>query len=131
MPQSLPACITQDAVKTNVFYIDPDIAYPAMITKLEQIGSKTGATDQYWLESVFQITKIIAQGLINDAGLDPRPSATLNLSIRSDGGRKDRWGLTTVPKGRGLIAATKGREARQTHAQNSAPLRAALIAAHA
>ncbi len=126
----LPAWLTQDGTKPNLFHIDPDIAYPAVIGRLEQLNVKTGDTDQYWLEVAFQVTKIVAQDLISDNGLDPRPSAALILSIQSGGGRKGRWALRGFNKGKGTIAATKGKEVRQLHGGNSAALRAALIAAH-
>jgi hypothetical protein len=126
----LPAWLTQDGSKPNMFHIDPDIAYPAVIARLEQLNIKTGDTDQYWLEVAFQITKIVAQDLIGDADLDPRPAAALILNIQSDGGRKGRWAMRGFNKGKGTIAATKGKEARNTYGGNTSALRAALIAAN-
>ena len=125
---ALPSYITQ--VSANVFSIDPDIAYPAILGKLEQLGVKTGGTDQYWLEVVFQMAKVHAQNFIEDSGLDPRPGATLILKFDSSGGRKGRWALSTVVKGRGTIVATKGKEARALHASHGNAVRAALIAAN-
>lgn len=97
----------------GVMVIDPDIAYPAVLTAL---GVKDGDLDQYWIEVAYQCAKMRVQDLVEGTEYDPRPNRALTIHVQAHGGRKDRWALTQYPPGRGAELATKGRAARQHYA---------------
>jgi hypothetical protein len=105
VPQ-LPDWLTR--TDKGVFEIDPDIAYPAI---LEELGVAKKDIDQYWIEVAYQCAKLEVQRIITGTEADPRPQQPLLLTIISDGGRKDRWAHASHPEGRGVDAASKGREA--------------------
>ena len=109
MAKQLPKWLSRR--KDGVFEVDPDVIYPEF---LKALG--VDEIDQYWIEVVYQCTKLEVQRLVSGTELDPRshpdePRA-LQIRITADGGRKDRWALNNHPEGRGIKAATAGREAR-------------------
>jgi hypothetical protein len=90
--------------------IDPDVAYPVILGAL---GIAEAQYDQYWLEVAYQCAKMKVQSVVEGSELDPRSRSEdprpLVINVLS---RKDRWALTDFTPGRGIDAATKGREAR-------------------
>lgn len=93
----------------GVIEVSPDVAYPRIVAELGLVEEKL---DQYWLEVVYQIAKMDAQRLVQGTSDDPRPrGAPLQIHIRS-GAVKERWQIKRRPFGRGVFAATKGKEAR-------------------
>ena len=61
--------------------------------------------DQYWIEVAYQCVKMELQRLLGRFNFEIR--------IVAHGGRKERWALKNHPNGRGVKAATQGREARE------------------
>jgi hypothetical protein len=96
-------------VENGVVTIDPDIAYPAIMTELK-IAKKD--LDQYWAEIIYQCAKLEAMRLVANTDQDPRPQNALRIIIES---RKDKWAINKLPEGRGTKAATAGREAREIY----------------
>lgn len=82
----------------GVVHVDPDVAYPEILAALG-----VEAIDQYWLEVAYQCAKLEAQQLA------AQPDSVLMIRIAS---RKERWALANFPEGRGVAAATEGREAK-------------------
>lgn len=92
-----------------VIEVDPDKMYPAL---LEEYG--VDKPDQYWLEVCFQSMKLDLQ---QAAG-----TIQIEIHIRADGGRKERWRQDAHPEGKaqekhnahrsGVEAASRGLEAR-------------------
>jgi hypothetical protein len=93
----------------GILVIDPDIAYPAILSAL---GVPEDHRDQYWVEVAYQCAKLEVQRVVTGTDADPRPDKALVIHILSDDGRKDRWALANLPKGKGEELASKGREAR-------------------
>lgn len=107
MKQLAPGIVVLDGGAVSV---DPEIVYP---TILDKVGAPA-LLDQYWIEVAYQCAKLEAQRLVRDAELWPA-GGTLAIIVESrkgqDGGRS--WALVDHPVGRGVAAATKGREARE------------------
>lgn len=59
--------------------------------------------DQYWLETFYQFMKMDLQKELGFA---------IEIRVKSTGGRKKRWALANHPEGRGIQAASRGKEAR-------------------
>jgi hypothetical protein len=106
----LPAWITRRA--DGAILIDPDLAYPAILGLL---GVKEDDYDQYWIECAYQCAKLYAQDVWRR--LEPDGAVPCQILIISTGGRKERWSLTALPRGRGPEPASQGREARQHYAR--------------
>ena len=96
----------------GVIVIDPNGAYPMFLKALKV---SKGDIDQYWLEVVFQCTKMEIQRRLMNTNLDPRDPGRrggprpLLLKIMN----RPKWAPKNYPPGRGIWAATKGLEARQ------------------
>lgn len=89
-----------------VIEVDSDKAYPAMLAEL---GVAPKSVDQYWVEVAYQCIKMDVQAAIEGTDIDPSiagKSAQINMSPA------DKWALKSFPKGKGITAATQGREAR-------------------
>lgn len=118
----LPKWLTQNSEKPNHFTANPDLYYPMIQKELEIPDDKL---DQYWIEVFFQCLKMDVQHQVRVCGVDPRQlDPPLQLEIRINSGRnsdgtsnmgatKEKWALKNYPKGRGIVKATQGREARQ------------------
>jgi hypothetical protein len=118
----------------GVFDVDVDVIYPRMTQALIEYGKKidpakatpgsgkallaTAASlsvdklDQYWLEVIYQMTKLEAQRLIFRTELDTRSDATPALVFHFRTQAKARWRHQGRPPGRGIRKATEGKEAR-------------------
>lgn len=93
----------------GAFVVDPDIVYPAI---LKGLGVNESDWDQYWIETAYQCAKLGVQDLIAGTEFDPRPKLAIVIIIDSSGARKERWALKNFKPGKGIGAATKGREAK-------------------
>lgn len=107
----------------GMLYIDPDIAYPAM---LKALGVEPEDIDQYWLEVCYQCVKLETDRIALERGFHPRQTGIgLSRTIMSEGGRKQRWAIknypdrhadvwpgTNTPRS-GVDRATNGKEARE------------------
>lgn len=81
--------------------VDPDVVYPLF---LKEFGINT--PDQYWLEVCYQCMKLDIQVAFKGQGV--------RIIVRpKDAESKMKWRLDTHPVGKGIHAATKGREARE------------------
>ncbi len=113
--------------KDDVFSINADIGYPILlkelrdsiqnltikenleefpwITKLRELDLDN--LTQYWIEVVYQMAKLELRRilLLNSKNAWPK-----TIIINGD---KKKWGIENYPKGHGINAATKGREARE------------------
>lgn len=98
----LPEWATQQA--EGVYVIDADTAYPAL---QKELG--VAKLDQYWLEVLYQFAKMDLRRALILNNEDPWPARIL---IRGD---KSRWAHKHYPPGRGVEAATEGREARELY----------------
>lgn len=65
--------------------------------------------DQYWLEVAYQCAKMDLQMSLVGTGYDPRTS---RMPVEFHFSKAPEWALSRFEKGRGIIAASKGREAR-------------------
>lgn len=92
--------------------VDSDTAYDAMLKELGVFtsdGADLLGCDQYWLEVAYQCIKMDVQAALEGSALDPRRAgkcAQINFT------RAPRWELKKFKMGKGVAAATKGREAR-------------------
>jgi len=125
----LPDWLRSDP-KHGCFLVDPDIIY---VRWAKDLGLVRADLDQYWLEVLFQCSKMDAQHELREAGLDPRVNGDgLRLRFLSEDGRKERWTQRTAPLEspagqarrmeligahrsllRGAAAASQGGEARE------------------
>jgi hypothetical protein len=71
---------------------------------------KVGDTDQYWLEVAYQCAKLDLQAALVGTEFDPRTSA---LPAEFHFSRASQYEQKNFPQGRGIAAATRGREARE------------------
>lgn len=108
----LPAWLTKD--EKGVFHVDIDVAYPLILGKL---GVKEDKYDQYWVEVAYQCAKLSVQDIVANTEHDPRPDKSLLINMTYPEGDKDRWALASYPPGKGVIAATRGREAIDHYAK--------------
>jgi len=104
MPRKLPSWLT--AGPAGTFYVDPDIAYPRILTLL---GVKDGQINQYWLEVALQCAKLGVDEVVRGTELDPRPGRVITIMITGGAGRKARWAAKNHARGRGELAATATR----------------------
>jgi|GEM_PF-5729779 len=118
MTPKLPKWLT--TIIPGKVVVDPNIAYPAVFKAL---GIADKDIDQYWVEVAFQCAKMATQDAI--LGSEHDTGRALMILINGDGDRKSRWALKNFKPGRGVAAATKGREAR-IHYQH---IKRALLAA--
>lgn len=84
--------------------IDPDGFIPYW---LDLLGVTT--PDQYWLEVAYQCAKLDVQASLESTEYDPRVAgkpAEIKVLNRPD------WALAKFPKGKGVQAASQGKEAR-------------------
>lgn len=85
--------------------VDSEVAYSAWLDLL----NPGEALDQYWLEVAYQCIKMDVQAALEASPLNPilngKP-AQINFT------RADRWALNKYRRGKGTLAASKGREAR-------------------
>lgn len=100
---ALPGFMEQ--ISHTRFALDPAVYFPAALEELEVAKADI---DQYWLEVAYQMMKLDAQHAVRMAGVDPRPKKSLEFKVLN---RPD-WVLKNHPKGRGIEAASKGKEAR-------------------
>ena len=87
--------------------IDPDGAYPDILAAL---GVEKKNWDQYWIEVAYQCAKLEVLRVISHTEYDPRPAKSLLINIES---RKDTWALSKFKPGKGVVAASNGKEARE------------------
>ncbi len=107
----LPAWAEPHPSDTNAVLVDPDKAYPSLLSEL----GASEKIDRYWLEIAYQCVKMDLQTALR--------RYDFTIHIRSDDGRKDRWGFHAHKGTRGhagkavddplVIRATKGKEARE------------------
>jgi len=83
----------------GVAVVDPDKAYPIV---LKALGVADKDVDQYYVETAYQCAKMAAQDLLGQQG------AVLQIRIEC----RPKWALKNFPVGRGIVLATKGREAK-------------------
>ena len=83
--------------------------------RLGKDGPDPADPGDFWLEVVYQCTKLETQRLVMAAGLDPRPDGGFVIHIRADGDRKKRWAQEN-PTGMAVTRATRGGEARVCYA---------------
>jgi len=69
-----------------------------------RLKAKGFVPDRYWLEVAYQTMKMDLQTVMG--------RFNFTIVVRGGAGYKDRWALKNHPEGRGVDAATKGREAR-------------------
>ena len=84
--------------------VDSDKAYEVMLAEL---GAEV--IDQYWLEVAYQCIKLDVQAALEGSALCPVGNgacAQFNFT------RAPRWAQDKYKRGRGVLAATKGLEAR-------------------
>lgn len=115
----LPSWVSVD--DKGVFVVDVDKAYPKI---LGDLGITPAQYDQYWLEVVYQCAKMAVQDAVTGTDQDPRPAGTLVIHM-SHGGTpesKEKWAMSSFTEGRGVLAATKGREAREYYQRIRAKL---------
>ena len=102
---TLPTWLTQN--KKGVFVVDPNIAYTEVMKGLKITPAML---DQYWMEVVYQSTKLEVVRIVKAEGLDPRPDKVLVIDILSN---KGKWALNKFKPGKGVLAANQGKEARE------------------
>jgi len=88
-----------------VIEVDSAVAYPAMLKELE-----ADVVDQYWLEVAYQCIKLDVQATLAGTEFDPRTAgkpAEIHFSNAPE------FALAKHPEGKGIAAATQGREARE------------------
>jgi len=97
-------------LKNGRIEIDADKFYPLLLKEL-------GITDidQYWLEVAYQCMKLDMQSAIKGTEIEINGGAVVLLvkdatKLSNDGISK--WAQERFPKGKGIDAATKGKEAR-------------------
>jgi len=71
---------------------------------------KVKVPDQYWLETAYQCAKMDLQTAIEGTEFDPR-TATKSACFKFS--RSSKYALGQHPPGKGTLAATQGREARE------------------
>lgn len=97
MVTKLPSWLT---VRSNgAAVVDPDKAYPII---LKALGVEKKDADQYYIETAYQCAKMAAQDILTE------PGKVLTILIEC----RPEWALAKFPVGRGIILATKGREAK-------------------
>lgn len=136
MSRKLPPWLTRK--KDGVFVVNPDGAYPFILghiaaaaqqelaglptddetfaARRRELGVLVNADkrpDQYLVETAYQCTKLLVQKLVENTELDPRPKMVLTIHIidTRDDKNKSKWSMKNFLEGRGIAAATKGREA--------------------
>ena len=92
----LPDWAAHDPDDPRKVIADGDKAYGAWLRELEV----TDEVDQYWLEVAFQCIKLEIQAAMG------RHDLLIKIT------RAPRFALAKFPPGRGIAAATKGKEAR-------------------
>lgn len=147
MTRTLPPWMTVSP--DGAIIVDPDLAYPSVIKKIvasakAEIAATTtrspdqrkrhdlltyivkagedGGADQYLLETALQCIKQHVRALVEGTEYDTRSRGmAITIKISGAGGRKDRWSLRGHAKGRGAVAAARGRESL-THYQKISAL---------
>ena len=92
----LPEWAAEDG--KNAVRVDPDKFYPAILSDL---GVDEKDVDQYWLEVAYQFMKMDVQKAMGHFNF--------NINVTN----RPKWALANHKPGRGIVAATQGREARQ------------------
>jgi hypothetical protein len=77
---------------------------------LPLLGIAPQSADQYWLEVAYQCAKMDLQMAITDTKFDPRIAGKFAEFRFND---CPQWALSRFQPGRGIEAATKGKEARE------------------
>ena len=85
--------------------IDPEVAYQALLEEFAERCGFDGEVDQYWLEVAYQCAKMDVQAAVLRAGGDF--GFAIKVLNRPD------YALRNWAAGRGIEAATQGKEARQ------------------
>lgn len=120
----------------EVYSIDADKAYPAILAELKASiegvpGPEKGVTElpyieelraldinalsQYWVEVAYQMAKLDLRRILMLEGKNAWPRM---IRIRTgytevDGQPVSNWHMSRFPAGRGIEAATQGKEARE------------------
>jgi len=89
--------------------IDADGFYPELLEELDAPEE----LDQYWLETAFQCAKMDIQLAVAGTEAKPKPGGALVIIVKDNSKESGKWALKNHPKGKGVEAATKGREARE------------------
>lgn len=98
----LPAWAALDPDNPNRIVVDSAAAYTAWLAEL---GVGPEQVDQYWVEVAYQCIKMDLQAAAGRFGL------TIRML------RADRFALARFKPGRGVAAATRGKEARAHYAR--------------
>lgn len=93
---------------------DPDGYIPEWLELLE-----VKKPDQYWLEVAYQCAKLDLQACLAGTDYDPR---TAGKAAEFHFLNRPQWALNRHPKGRGINAASKGKEARAHYRRIRGPL---------
>ena len=114
----------------GVFEVDCDVIYPRIFKAMADLGKTFDpvtaigaeallvevaslnimALDQFWLEVIYQVTKLEAQRILFHSELDTRRKAPLVFHFRTK--NKAHWHHAGKRPGRGIAAATQGLQAR-------------------
>lgn len=121
----LPDWITE--TDDGVYEIDVNVSYPLLLGELkasvDKLPNQDGATElpflaelrnldldnltQYWIEVAYQMSKLEVRRYLLLMGGNAWPNM---FKIKGD---KSKWGIKSFPPGRGIEAATQGKEARE------------------
>lgn len=102
----LPAWAEPHPTDPRAVLVDPDKAYPEILTELKRFGADPTKPNKYFVEIAYQFIKMDLQVALQ--------RFNFTIHIRSDGDRKQRWNLSMLPGDDAeIVQATKGREARE------------------
>jgi len=78
-------------------------------------GLTRNKPDSYWFEVAFQVAKMDIQSAVSGSDLMPKKRGALVILVK-DGSKSEggvsTWNQDAAPKGRNVLLATRGREAR-------------------
>lgn len=80
---------------------------------LALLGANMDSLTQYDLECAFQCAKMDVQFAVAGTELMPQSGGALVILIKDDDKADGKWRQSNYPEGKGVEAATKGREARE------------------
>lgn len=84
--------------------------YPEWLTLL---GVELDAITQYDLECAFQCAKMDIQFAVAGTELMPPEGGALVILVKDDDKLDGKWKQKNYPEGKGVLAASKGKEARE------------------
>ncbi|SEN43472.1 hypothetical protein [Nitrosomonas marina] len=90
--------------------IQASVFYPEWLALL---GVAEKDINQYWLECAFQCAKMDIQFAVAGTELMPSPGGALVILVKDDDKVTGRWAQKNYPEGKGVDAATRGKEARE------------------